>query len=140
MPWWAWVLGSVALLGLAWLFVWHVMFGDNLASTGLVVVDGPGASPRLMEIRFAPRLPNRLGHDYVSLGGVIRTRLLEAAHFPEKHLPSMRHEAHHGYQQSRWPHWGLWLAWYLVNPRFRKSEEADAHAHEQAEWPKVWVG
>jgi hypothetical protein len=125
------------LTAIAWLVVFSLVFGDRQRALAVDVVDAPGTTPRRMELREAPRLPNWRGHDYVTLGTVIRTRIADALDHPAVHAPALRREAWLGYRQSRWLWWGFWLAWYGISKRFRATVEADAATHETAEWPQL---
>ena len=134
------VTGVGAFLGgVAWWGTWHVVYGDNLRSVTLQVQDAPGAKPRTMELRLAPKLPTSRHANYVTLGGIIRTNVPGAVDSTEKYLPILRHEAWHGHQQAGWPYWGLWLAWYGLSSGFRNNQEAGARLHERMAWPRITV-
>src|SRR3990167_3272509 len=130
-------LVAFAVLVLGWVVLWHVVFGDELAYVWLEVQYRYDEPTEWIELRLAPKLPRLLGHDYVTLGRLIRTRLPDALWHPEIHVPILRHEAEHTHQQRGWGYWGFWLLAYLVNPWFRKKEEAKAMERETQLWPMI---
>ena len=134
---WFWILVGLILI---WQFVWRVIFGDNRGQRWLQVQYVYDDELVYVRLRLAPRLPQLLGHDYVTLGwssGIIRTRLPDALNNPLHHLPILKHEVWHCRLQRRWGWWGFWLAWYLVNPGFRRRQEVEAKSKQWADWPVV---
>lgn len=134
---WFWI---AVWLVVVWQVGWLVVFSDNRGQRWLRVQYVYDEELFYVRLRFAPRLPRLLGRDYVTLGGssgIIRTRLPDALNNPLHHLPILKHEVWHLHQQRRWGWWGFWLFWYLVNPRFRKKQEAEAAGMQWADWPVV---
>lgn len=86
----------------------------------------------------APRLPTLLRATSVTIGRKVRSRKALADASPEH----VRHELQHVWQQARWLPWWpwlgarLWVAWYAVNPGFKRRAERDAAAQSANPYPE----
>lgn len=139
---WTWMLVALAVLmgfAVTWWVVFDLVYGDRDATCLLEVQDHQMGPVRIMELRLAPKLPKARGHDYVTLGDVIRTRIVDAIDHPDVHLPALRREAWLGHLQSRWVWHGFWLLVYGLSKRFRAAQEAEAARHEQMDYPWITV-
>lgn len=93
-----------------------------------------GISARV-KVRGPALLPRLLGHQHVTLGKTVHTRVVDMVANPLRHTTALRHEATHVRQYRRYG--VIRFLWRYLFGGQRAALEAEAAAAATGDWPFI---